>query len=120
MARYDHLPLFKSAYTLCLEMYKITHNFKKEYKYTLAEHIKNTSHDILDLVIETNSLRNCDKLDHLNLLLQKMEKLKMYLRISCDLKNISPALLGITSEKFEEIGKQIAGWKKWAESNKTS
>jgi len=94
-------------------MYKITHNFKKEYKYTLGEHIKNNSHDIIDLIIKINSLQNINKLEYIDILIMKVEKLRIYLRISCDLKNISPELLGLISEKFEEMGKQINGWKKW-------
>lgn len=114
MARYDHLPLFKTAYKLCLEVYKITKDFSREYKYTLGEQIKETSHEILDLVIETNSLEDKNKGKNLTLLLLKTEKLRMYLRISCDLKILSASLLGKMALQLEEIGKQAAGWQKWS------
>lgn len=118
MARYDHIPLFKSAYNLCLEAYKITKNFSREYKYTLGEKIKETAHEMLDLVIETNSLEDKDKGKNLAILLLKTEKLRMHLRISCDLKIFPAKYLGETAEQLEEISKQAGGWKKWVERGK--
>lgn len=114
MANYDHLPLFKSAFTLCLEMYKITKNFGREYKYTLGERIKEKSHVMLDIIIETNSLDNVRKVNSLRKLLLETEKLKMCLRISCHLKLISPKALGKSAENIEEICKQSYGWMNYA------
>lgn len=110
MSRYDHLPIFKSAYMLCLALYRITKDYEREYKYTLGENIKSVSHDILDLIIEVNSLENKDRAERLKIILIKTEKLKIYLRISCDLKIISPKCLGNASEKIEEIDRQVNGW----------
>ncbi len=116
MARYDHLPIFKSVYALCLLAYKLTHNFGKDYRYTLAERMKEIAHDMLDLLIETNSAINSEKAKLLDSLSLKMEKYKMYTRISCDLKLISPESLGKVTETLEEIEKQTTGWKKWAQN----
>jgi hypothetical protein len=88
----------------------MTKDYEREYKYTLGENIKNVSHDILDLIIEVNSLENKDKAEGLKIVLVKTEKLKIYMRISCDLKIISPKQLGNLAEKIEEIERQINGW----------
>lgn len=115
MARYDHLPIFKSSYALCLLTYKITHNFGKDYRYTLGERMKGTAHDILDLLIETNSANIDEKGKLLSAFLLENEKFRMYARIACDLGRITPTFLGKTAELLEEIEKQAVGWKAWVE-----
>jgi GTP cyclohydrolase III len=35
MAQYEHLPVFKTAYDLMIEIYVRTKDFPKEYKYTI-------------------------------------------------------------------------------------
>jgi hypothetical protein len=114
MARYDHLPIFKSAYAFCLLAYELTHNFGRDYRYTLGERMKETAHDMLDLLIETNSAVNSEKTKLLEVLILKMEKYRMYARMSCDLKLVSPESLGKVAEALEEMEKQAVGWKNWA------
>jgi hypothetical protein len=80
---------------------------------------KETVHEILGMIIETNSLPNEEKAECLDAILIKTEKLKIYLRLACDLKIISPGLLGKTASEIETIGTQIGAWKGWAQSIKT-
>ena len=61
MARYEHLKIFQCAYLLVLEIYKITKNFDREFKYTLGEKLKSSSHDLLDVIRKANSLPNKEK-----------------------------------------------------------
>ena len=113
MARYEHIKIFQSVYTLCLEIYKITRNFKKEYKYTLGERLKSLIHDILDLVVKTNSMPDKEKSQGLSELNYKKENLRIHIRMAFDLKMVSRGQLGILNQRIEEIGKQIGGWQKW-------
>ena len=115
MARYDHLPIFKSSYALCLLTYKLTHNFGKDYRYTLGERMKCGAHEMLNLLIETNSVINSEKSKLLRAFLLEMEKFRMYIRVSCDLKLITPTSLGKVAEIMEEVEKQATGWKTWVE-----
>ena len=119
MARYDHLPIFKSTYALCLLTYKLTHNFGKDYRYTLGERMKETAHDMLDLLVETNSAIDSEKGKPLSVFLLKVEKFRMYVRISCDLGRVTPASLGKVAELFEEIETQAVGWKIWCDKQKS-
>lgn len=41
MALAEELPVYKASYDLVLAVFNITRNFKKEYKYTLGESLKN-------------------------------------------------------------------------------
>ena len=40
MSKYDDLPVYKASYDLLLEIFRVTKNFKKEYKYTIGESLK--------------------------------------------------------------------------------
>ncbi len=71
--------------------------------------MKETAHKMLDLLVETNSADNSEKVVPLTVLSLEIEKYRMYVRISCDLKIISPASLGKVSELLEEIEKQVVG-----------
>ena len=42
MSRYLHLPVFQKGYDLNLEIYRTTHNFPREYKYSLGQKIRNS------------------------------------------------------------------------------
>jgi hypothetical protein len=116
MSRYDHTPIFQSTYILTIEIYKITKNFGKEYKYTLGERLKNISHDLLELIMNTNSAQGKEKLAGILLIDKKKEILIIHLRLAFDLKLIGGEQLGIFNRKIEEIGKQLGGWQKWANS----
>jgi hypothetical protein len=113
MARYNHLPIFQLAYKTCLNTYKIAKNFQKEHKYTLGEKLKNNSHEIIDFIIETNSLPNEEKFRTFGKLFLSVEKQKIYWRIACDLKIISIGLAEIIFKDMEELEKQSANWLNW-------
>lgn len=94
-------------------MYKITSKFSKTYKYTLGEKLKNHCGDMLDMIVAANAADN--KKDLLRNIDSQLEKIRIHLRIACDLKIISPNLLGVLNKRLEEIGRQLGGWQKWAE-----
>ncbi len=97
----------------------MTKDYEREYKYTLGENIKTVSHDILDLIIETNSSNDKNKAEVLKKILIKIERLNLYLRISCDLKIISPKQFGNSAEKIGEVEKQVMGWMNYVMMNRS-
>ena len=113
MVRYEHIRIFQCAYMLTIEAYKITANFGREFKFTLGEKIKNIAHEMLDLIMRTNSLPDNEKHKFFPEIDFKKENLRVYLRIACDLKQVSPGRLGAINEKIEEVGRQLGGWQKW-------
>lgn len=113
MAKYDQIKIFQSAYVLTLEIYKASRNFSKEYKYTLGEKLKICAHELLDLIMKTNSLPDREKIEYFPLIDFKKENIRIYLRLAYDLKTISSGRLKEFNEKIEEIGRQLGGWQKW-------
>lgn len=113
MARYEHIRIFQCAYNLTLDVYRMTKNFSKEYKYTLGEKSKICAHELLDLIMKTNSLPDNEKARYFPLIDFKKENLRVYLRIAFDLKIIGAGRLKEFNLKIEEIGKQLGGWRRW-------
>jgi len=111
MSRYSHLPIFQKAYDLNLEIYKTTHNFPREYKYTLGQNIKETASKLLDDIVAANSEE--DKGRYFSLIKTHLEQLRIKIRLSYDLKIINSRRLEFLNRYLEEISKQITGWEKW-------
>lgn len=112
MAQYNHLPIFQLAYKLTLEIYQITHNFSREYKYTLGQKLKEISADFLDFIVLANSQEN--KIPSLKEARLRLERLRIHIRLACDLKIISFKKYELLSRSLEELSKQLAGWQDWA------
>src|SRR4030042_3009426 len=113
MARYEHIKIFQCDYILYIEIYKTTGNFRREFKYSLGEKLKNSAHEILDAIMRTNSMPDKEKQKCFPEIDFKKENLRVYLRIAADLKLISPGRLGVLNERIEELGRQLGGWQKW-------
>lgn len=111
--RYEHTKIFQSAYILTVEIYKATSKFSKTYKYTIGEKLKDHCGDMLDIIVVANSVE--DKKELLKTLNSQLEKIRIHLRLACDLKIISHRLLGVLNKHIEEIGRQLGGWQRWAE-----
>ncbi len=111
--RYSHLPIFQKTYILTLDIYKITGNFKREYKYTLGQKLKGLGHELLELIIQINNSH--DKIRLLTDLNNKLEALRLHFRLAFELKVISAKRLGQLNLEIENIGQQIGGWQKWAQ-----
>jgi four helix bundle protein len=114
--RCDHIKIFQTVYLLTLEAYRMAGNFPREHKYTLGEKIKQSGHELLDLVALANAAR--DKRETLNQLGIKLESLRVCLRLAFDLKIISPGKLEAFNRQVENIARQISGWQKWASKEK--
>lgn len=47
MAQTEHLPIYKSAYDLCLCLEQVGHNFSRYHKYTLGADLRDGAVDLL-------------------------------------------------------------------------
>lgn len=109
--RYAHLPVFQKGYDLNLEIYRATHNFPREYKYSLGQKLKEISGELLDLIVITNSKEN--KGPYFSGIKIRIERLRIQLRVAYDLAIIKIKRLEFLNRLLEEISKQVSGWEKW-------
>lgn len=112
MAQYNHLPIFQLAYKLTLEIYQTTHQFSREYKYTLGQKLKEISAEFLDFIVVANSQEN--KLSALKEARLRLERLRIHIRLACDLKIISLKKYESAFRSLEDLSKQLSGWQEWA------
>ncbi len=108
MALYDKLPVYKACYDLLLRLYEVSKNMERDYKFTLGENIKNEAMQLIILIYKANTRR--DKLEHLQIAKEKVEVIRLLLRVYNDLKQISLKQFVSVSEKLESVSKQINAW----------
>ena len=97
MAQYDELPVYKASYDLLLEIFKFTKEFSREYKYTVGESLKKETLELITLIYRANSKQK--KWHTLQLAREKIEVVRLFIRLMTDLKQIS-------LEKFVQINKK--------------
>ena len=111
MARSEHLPIYKSAYDLCLYLEQVVHGFSRYHKYALGADLREGARRVLRLVVRANARR--DKAALLLELREEVEELKVLLRLCHDVKafgNFKSFEHAVT--KVVEIAKQNEGWLK--------
>jgi hypothetical protein len=110
MALYDELPVFKASYDLLPEIFRFTSNFTREYKFTVGEKLKNEALTLIVLVYRANSSRN--KIEIIQEARDKIEMIRLLIRLLKDLKQISLNGFVMINKKIESVSKQLSGWQK--------
>jgi hypothetical protein len=86
MAQYDQLPVYKESYDLLLDLYIISKNMERDFKFTLGEKIKNEMTDLIVNVYLSNS--RIDKTTLIESSREKIEVIRLLMRLYKDLKQI--------------------------------
>lgn len=107
---HDSLVLFQKIYDLLLEIYQLVNKFPKNQRFVLGQRMETTLMNILEIIINVNLGKVASgyfkKMDI------ELSKLKIFVRLSKDLRFISIKKYGKLEEEIIEIGKLIGGWKK--------
>ncbi|MDD3303242.1 MAG: four helix bundle protein [Candidatus Gracilibacteria bacterium] len=111
MTTYDNLPLYKTSYDLLLQIFEIVKKFEKQYKYTLGDKIKNEIIDLITSVYRANSSFD-ERLKNIKKAREQVEVLKLYVRLSKDLKILSIQKFADLSVNVESLSKQLFSWEK--------
>ncbi|NDV97479.1 four helix bundle protein [Dysgonomonas sp. 521] len=115
MALYYELPIYKACYQLLLDLFRMTRNFNREYKYTIGQDIKTNAMNMVMFIFKANS--SVDKTSDLLALNDSFELLKLELRLCVDMKLISPSQQAGVWEQMDVIGRQLTGWRKSSAAN---
>jgi len=110
MANYIELPVYKASYDLLLQIFNLTHNLTREYKYTLGEKLKNETTELLSNIYRANRTREKEK--YLKTARENLELVRLYIRILKDLKQITGKKHIFINLSIEKVSKQLAGWHK--------
>ena len=107
---YDELPVYKATYDLLLEIFRFTRGFSKEYKYTVGESIKKETLELITLIYRSNSKQN--KTETIQEAREKIEALRLFIRLMKDLRQISLKRFVQVNKQVENVSKQLTGWQK--------
>ncbi|MCI0512397.1 four helix bundle protein [candidate division KSB1 bacterium] len=109
MARYEHLPIFKKAYELVLYFDGIVRNFSRYDKFTYGTELRERSRAILMGIVQANNVE--DKVPYLLALREKLEALKILIRL-CKDSRVFPNLNSFQYSINEVVGlsQQNEGW----------
>ena len=105
---FQDLAIFEKTYELILWIYPTVNKFPKSQRFVLGQQIENTVLEILKGIIEANQERN--KVPYLKQISVNLDKLRILIRLSKDLKFISIRQYQFADEKINEIGKMLGGW----------
>jgi uncharacterized protein YpuA (DUF1002 family) len=111
MTTYDNLPVYKASYDLLVEIFRFVKTFSREYKYTLGESIKKETIELISLIYKANSDFSKRK-ECLTLARQSLELIRLYLRLTKDLNQISLKTFVLLSTIIESVSKQLFSWQK--------
>jgi hypothetical protein len=109
MARYDHLPIYRTAFDLAVHVEKIVRHFSRYHKYSLGTELRENSRRILERIIEANNSQNRETI--LLQLREDLEKFKVLVRLchqSGGFSNTKSYLY--VSEQIVNLAKQNEGW----------
>ena len=110
MTTYDNLPVYKTSYDLLLLVFQSVKEFKKEYKYTLWDTIKKEIIELIASIYKANS--QTDKKMSITVSREKVEILRLYFRLSRDLKILNLHKYIEINLLLESISKQLYSWQK--------
>jgi len=104
-------PMFVKTYDFLLWIIPLTLKFPKSQRFLLAERLSKMALDFYDLILaavmeperQDERLGEADKL---------LTKIRLYVRLSYDLKCISLGQLEHAARLMDEIGRLIGGWKR--------
>ena len=105
---YQNLAIFEKTYELILWLYPTVNKFPKSQRFVLGQQIETAILKILEGIIEANQERN--KTPYLKKVSVELDKLRILIRVSKDLKFISIRQYGFVADKVNEIGKMLGGW----------
>jgi len=104
----QNLKIFEKTYELILWLYPTVNKFPKSQRFVLGQRIENTVLSILSGIIMAN--QESDKRIYLKRVSVELDKLRILVRLSKDLRFISVRQYGFAAEKINEIGKMLGGW----------
>lgn len=112
MARYQHLPIYKTGYELLGQVVRATKEFPREHKFTLGQRLRDEVIDVLVLVYRANSQK--DKTPVLAEILERVLVIELIVRLCHDQRILARKSYASLTEMVESLARQTEGWKRSA------
>ena len=109
MTTYYNLPVYKKSYDLLLDIFRLTKDFSREYKYTIGEELKKETMAMIIDIYRANSDID-DRMSHIATAREHIEVIRLLVRLVRDLQQIKISRIAKISSKIEELSKQLTAW----------
>ncbi|MDK2899372.1 MAG: hypothetical protein PWQ10_559 [Patescibacteria group bacterium] len=108
MSTYYNLPVYKQSYDLFIDVFKLTKEFNREYKYTIGEELKK---EMVAIIINTYRANDSEyRLKYIVSARENIEVIRLLIRLLKDLKQITVASIAKLNLAIEELSKQLTAW----------
>lgn len=106
------LPIIGHTLVVYKSWYGFRDNFPRKSRYTLADKIDSRFINLLELLQMASYQNTADKLPTLARALTALDTIKFLLKISWEIKALDNKKYELLSEKLNEIGRELGGWRK--------
>ena len=110
MAIYTNLPIYKSSYTLMLDISRMLPDMPRDCRYSFGQELRQKIMEIIILIYRANRTRQ--KVDIILRMREKLLEVQVYLRLMCDLRYISEGKYMALAEQTTYMSKQMSAWEK--------
>jgi four helix bundle protein len=101
-------PIFHKIYEFIIWIYPTINKFPKSQRFVLGQRMENVVLDILELLIEAKLSKI--RISFLQKSSVKLDKLRILMRLTKDLKFISVKEYEFGCKQIDEIGRMLGGW----------
>ncbi len=113
MARFRHLPIWKTALELAVHLEQAVRRFPRYHKYTLGSELRQTAQRICRLVARVNEARDAGRVAALEELVGAVEEMKTLLTLAQEIKAFGHFHdFAAAAELTVSLGKQSGGWRR--------
>ena len=112
MALHTELPIYKKGCDLVSLAFNVQKEMPRSFKRSLGEKITAHCTDMVDLMAMANASRGYERATIIRDLLRRQHAATVLLRVSHDLRLISPKMWADSVQILDSIGKQGGGWLK--------
>lgn len=103
-------PIFNQTYGFYKEIYSFRVTIPKSDRYAVWQRVENTTLEVLEGILVAIGLPKNEKVGILEEASRKLNILRIFVRLSKDVKAIDNKKYIILQEKLDEIGRMLGGW----------
>lgn len=112
MTSFQHLPVWKMAHALALDVYRITERFPIEERLSFTPHMRWAASTIPASIAQGSRLTNNDVLEQcLTTAERALQELAYYIELSRELGYLVHEHMELLSEEVDTIGRLLRDWR---------
>jgi hypothetical protein len=113
MARYDQLPIYRKGLELIVFLENAVRQFSRYHKYSIGERLRQSSWDVVTLVVKANNTPVAERRELLVALRDKIEEVSVALTVAKELEAFSNHNSWHQAARMAvDLGRQSEGWLK--------